>query len=264
MQRLINYLGLVSAYFRLNLNAQMEYRTAFISQILAMFINDGVWLAFWWLFFSRFPVLNGWDIKDVITVWSVTAGGFGLAHAVFGNALPLASIISQGQLDVWMLYPRSLLPHLLLGRMSASAIGDALFGLVAYIVLVQPDAAHFLLFLLMLLSTATLFLGFSILSASLAFFLGSAAQLSEQWRFALITFSTYPMSLFDGFAKIILFTLIPAAFISGLPIEALRNLNFGQAGLACAGAVAVLALGVGAFYLGLRRYESGNLLEMRS
>jgi ABC-2 type transport system permease protein len=263
MQKLMNYLGLMSAYFRLNLNAQLEYRAAFVSQIVAMFINDGMWLAFWWLFFSRFPVLNGWDIKDVITVWSVTAGGFGLAHALFGNALPLASIISQGQLDVWMLYPRSILPHLLLGRMSASAIGDALFGITAYLVLIQPDIAHFLLFLLMLLSSATLFLGFSILSASLAFFLGSAAQLSEQWRFALITFSTYPMSLFDGFAKVILFTLIPAAFISGLPIEALRNLNMAQAGLACAGAVAILALGVAVFYLGLRRYESGNLLEMR-
>jgi hypothetical protein len=28
--------------------------------------------------------------------------------------------------------------------------------------------------------------------SDLAFFLGDAGQLSEQWRFALITFSTYP------------------------------------------------------------------------
>jgi ABC-2 type transport system permease protein len=64
-----NYLGLAAAYTRLNLNAQLEYRGAFISQVAAMFLNDGVWVIFWTLFFTRFPVLRGWNIDDIITVW---------------------------------------------------------------------------------------------------------------------------------------------------------------------------------------------------
>jgi ABC-type uncharacterized transport system permease subunit len=83
--RLRNYASLVAAYTRLNLNAQLEYRAAFISQVIAMFINDGVWVAFWALFFTRFPVIKGWTIYDVITIWAITAAGFGLAHAVFGT-----------------------------------------------------------------------------------------------------------------------------------------------------------------------------------
>jgi ABC-2 type transport system permease protein len=258
-----NYISLAWAYFRLNLNAQLEYRGAFISQVLAMFINDGVWVAFWVLFFDRFPVLQGWTVRDVITVWAISAGGFGLAHAAFGNALTLAGIIAQGQLDVWMLYPRSLLPHLLLGRMNASAIGDALFGLVVYVAFVRPDPAHLLLFVFLVLAVAALFVGFSVLTGSLAFFLGNAAQLSDQWRFALITFSTYPNVLFDGAVKFVLFTVIPAGFVSGLPIEALRGLRLEYAALTLLGALAVLGVGVGVFYAGLRRHESGNLLEMR-
>jgi ABC-2 type transport system permease protein len=166
-------------------------------------------------------------------------------------------------LDVWMLYPRSLLPHLLLGKMSASAVGDALFGLAVYLIFVRPNLEHLLLFLLLVISVAALFLGFSVLTGSLAFFLGNAAQLSEQWRFALITFSTYPMVLFDGPVKFVLFTLVPAGFISGLPVEALRTMNFEFAALTMLGSMAVLAAGILVFHLGLRRYESGNLLEMR-
>jgi ABC-2 type transport system permease protein len=264
LAKFFNYLKLAASYVRFNLNAQLEYRGAFISQVLAMFINDGVWVAFWWLFFHRFQVLNGWTVTDVITVWAITAAGFGLAHAIFGNALPLASLIAQGQLDVWMLYPRTLLSHLLLGRMSATAWGDALFGYVVYLAFVRPDVQHFLLFVALTFSVAILFVGFSVLTGSLSFFLGNAAVLSEQWRFALITFSTYPSVLFEGAVKIILFTAIPAGFIHSLPIEALRSLNLGQAALALLGSLAVLAVGTGVFYWGLRRYESGNLLTMRS
>ena len=132
-----------------------------------------------------------------------------------------------------------------------------------YLIFVRPNLEHFLLFTLLVISVAVLFLGFSVLTGSLAFFLGNAAQLSEQWRFALITFSTYPMVLFDGPVKFVLFTVIPAGFVSGLPIEALRGMNLGFAGLAVLGSLAVLMAGVLVFHLGLRRYESGNLLEMR-
>ncbi len=258
-----NYVGLIAAYTRLNLNAQLEYRGAFISQVVAMFINDGVWLAFWGLFFTRFPVIRGWAVNDVITVWAITASGFGLAYAVFGNALELAGLIAQGQLDVWMLYPRRLLAHLLLGKMNATAWGDALFGYFTYILFVRPDLSHFLMFAWLSFSVAMLFVGFAILTGSLGFFVGNALGLAELWRNALVTFSTYPSVLFEGAVKLLLYTLLPAAFVSYVPLEALRGLSLGHAAVALAGSVVMLVAGVLLFYYGLRRYESGNLTEMR-
>jgi ABC-2 type transport system permease protein len=228
-----------------------------------MFLNDGVWVVFWVLFFTRFPVLRGWNIADVITVWALAAAGFGLAHAIYGNVLTLAGLIAQGQLDVWMLYPRALLPHLLLGRMSASAWGDALFGYAVYLGFVRPDLPHFLLFVALTWSVMLLFVGFGVLTGSLSFFLGNAASLADQWRFAMLTFSTYPAVLFEGAIKLLLYTLVPAGFVSYLPVQALRELSLGYAALALLGALAITAAGVGLFYLGLRRYESGNLMEMR-
>lgn len=263
MKALRSYLALAAAYTRLNFNAQLEYRGAFIWQVAAMFINDGVWVIFWVLFFSRFPVLRGWTAQDVITLWALAAAGFGLSHAIYGNALHLAGLIVQGQLDVWMLYPRALLPHMLLGRMGVTAWGDLLFGLVVYVAFVRPDLPHLLLFLMLVCSVALLFLGFCVLAGSLSFFLGNGASLAEQWRIALITFSTYPSILFEGGVKLLLFTLMPAGFISALPIAALRNLSLADAALALAGSLAVTLVGVLAFAFGLRRYQSGNLMEMR-
>lgn len=261
--RFTNFLALVWSYFVFNLKSQWEYRGAFLSQMLAMFTNNIVWVVFWCLFFTRFPVVNGWDIKDIITLWTIASAGFGLAHTVCGNALALPWLIARGQLDVWMLYPRALLSHMLLGKMSATACGDFLFGFVVYILFVKPDFEHLLLYMALTVATAFTFIGFSVLSGSLTFFVGNGEALAEQWRFSMVTFSTYPATLFEGVVKFILYTLIPAGFVSYLPIVALKEMSLYYALLTLAGAFAVMIVGIAVFHIGLRRYESGNLLEMR-
>jgi ABC-2 type transport system permease protein len=263
MNAIGNYFNLVGTYIRFNLRAQMEYRGAFISQIIAMFLNDGFWLIFWVLFFSKFPVLRGWQLNDVVTMWAVAASSMGLAHSFCWNTVYLPSMIAKGQLDVWMLYPRRLLPHLILGKMNASSFGDFLFGLSIYAVIVRPDMAHCLLFLILTMSAALLILGFDIAIGSLGFFVGNSETLSEQWRFAFITLATYPDVLFEGKSRFLLFTLIPAGFINCVSVRALHNFSWLYALYAFLGALTFLAIGIAIFYLGLRRYESGNLMEMR-
>ncbi|NMG08145.1 ABC-2 family transporter protein [Brasilonema sp. UFV-L1] len=261
--RILSYLQLAAAYIRLNLNAHLEYRGAFVTEVVAMILNNIVWVAFWGFFFTRFPVLRGWTVQDVITLWAMTAASFGLAHAIYGNAWHLTRLIVQGQLDVWMLYPRTLLSHLLLGQMNATSWGDLLFGYGAYVFFVKPDIVHFILFTGLTVSAAALFVGFSVLTGSLSFYLGNSEGLTQQWRNAMITFSTYPASLFEGWVKLLLYTLIPAGFVTYLPIEALRKLSLMHTLLAVAGSIVVLLVGVGVFYHGLRRYSSGNLMNMR-
>jgi ABC-2 type transport system permease protein len=162
-----------------------------------------------------------------------------------------------------MLYPRALLPHVLVSRMSTTAWGDMSFGYVVYLLFIRPDLAHLLMFVMLTLSVAILFVGFSIFTGSLGFYLGNSAELSNQWFNATIHFSTYPGIIFDGLVRVLLYTLIPAGFISYLPIEALRQLSLGHAALSLLGSGCILSLGVILFYRGLKRYESGNLMEMR-
>lgn len=262
-KRIANYVLLAVAYIQLNLKAHLEYRGAFLSQMVAMIVNDCVWVSFWILFFDRFPVIHGWGAVDVITLWAISASGFGIAESIFGNSAQLAALIAQGELDAWLLYPRALLSHLILGKMNATAIGDAIFGYAIYVMFVHPDFAHFLLFAVLTFSVAITFVGVNILAGSLGFFLGNAQVLADQWRFALATFSVYPPSLFDGPIKFVLYTLIPAAFVSYLPIEALHQFSLPIVAISMLGSSAVVVVAGTVFYLGLRRYESGNLMSMK-
>jgi ABC-2 type transport system permease protein len=262
IRSLLDYLQLAAAYVRFNFRAQLEYRGAFISQVASMFVNDGAWVVFWMLFFRKFPVLHGWNLTDVIALWAVLTAGFGLAYGIMGNALHIAAIVTNGEIDGWLLQPRATLPHLLMGRSVPSAWGDALFGFAIYFGFVRPDASRMIAFVLLCLAVAVVFIGFGVLSGSLTFFIGNAGALADQWRSTVISFSTYPPTLFRGAVKVLLYTVIPAGFASYLPVETLRSLSAADALLTVGGSLALLAAGTGVFYYGLRRYESGNLVSM--
>ena len=261
-RKFIDYLWLAVAYTRLNLGAQLEYRGAFFSQVFAMIVNDIAWVLFWTFFFTRFPILHGWNLNDVLMLWAVTASGFGIAYSLMGNAHQLAPLIVNGELDIWMSHPRAVLPHLLLGRSIPSAWGDALFGYAVFIVVIRPSPAQLAMFAMLTVIVAVTFVGLGVVAGSLSFYMGNATSLADEWKFAVISFSTYPPSLFEGGVKLLLFTLVPAGFVSYIPVEALRTMSMAKLSLAALGATIVLALATGVFYYGLRRYESGNLNSM--
>jgi ABC-2 type transport system permease protein len=109
-----------------------------------------------------------------------------------------------------------------------------------------------------------IFLAFNILWQSLSFWLGNAEGLATQMWNALITFATYPASLFQGLVRVLLFTLLPAGFLSYIPVQLLRQFDPAWFAAEVAVAVGALTVAVWVFYRGLRRYESGNLLILRA
>ena len=63
--------------------------------------------------------------------------------------------------------------------------------------------------------------------------------------------------------RVLLYTLIPAAFVGSIPALLLAEFDRGRlAGLFLV-TVALLFIARGVFALGLRRYESGNLVTTR-
>jgi ABC-2 type transport system permease protein len=259
----LDYVRLAAAYTRINVRAQLQYRGAFMSEIAAMFINDGVWVVFWVFFFTRFPVLHGWHAADVMSLWAITAAGYGIAFAVMGNAhYQLAIAIAQGNLDLWLLHPRAVLPHILLGKTVPSAWGDAAFGYVVYLGFVRPNPARMVMFVVLSFIVAIVFVGLGVMAGSLSFYVGNAATMANQWRDTVITFATYPPVLFEGAVKVFLFTVVPAGFVSYLPVETLRTMAIRDLLTCFLGALIVLGAGASVFYRGLRRYESGNLISM--
>jgi ABC-2 type transport system permease protein len=225
-----------------------------------MALNDGLWLGFWWLFFRRYPVVQGWVVSDIIVIWAVPTAGFGLATGIFGRALRLADVITSGALDSYLTLPKNVLLHVLISATSASAWGDLIFGVTVFILFIRPSPFDFLLYLALALMVAIIFTAFLVLLGSLAFWLGNSEGLSQQLMGALISFATYPTAIFHGAVKLLLFTVLPAGFISYFPVELLRSFRWPLFLGLLAFTLGIATLAWLVFHRGLRRYESGNQL----
>ena len=120
---------------------------------------------------------------------------------------------------------------------------------------------YFKYFLLAVCLAALVFAAFLVIIQSSAFWIGNSASIGQLAVNAMLTFAIYPTTLFDSLAKLILFTLIPAALMGTLPADFARRFTWQTLVQLLLGASILLVVAIGIFQIGLRRYESGSAIQ---
>ena len=228
-----------------------------------MFLNDAIVVVFWAYLFSRFPVAPGYTPGDYMLLFGAGAFSIGLPRLLFGNAEHMGDWISDGGVDTYLVLPKPIALHYSCSRCNFHAFGDVTFGVVLFFLVRGLDPRGFLLFCMLGVLGGLVYHGFEVAVHSLAFWLGQVKLISQQAMGGLILFATYPFSIFEGFIRVILFTIIPSAYLAGVPVEVLTHFSWFGVGVMILGAAGALSIGYGLFYWGLRRYESGSAITIR-
>jgi ABC-2 type transport system permease protein len=261
MKQIQRELHFLLAVWQANLLAAMEYRVAFLSQVLGMMFNNAIYFVFWILFFDRFQAVRGWALGDMLLLFGVVATGFGAALVLFGNVAALTEVIAGGRLDYYLSLPRPVLLHVLATGSHAAGIGDFTYGILSFLAAGHYSWDAFARFVFGVVIAMTLFISVLVIVHSAAFWLGHADVLAGQAFNALITFSLYPITMFDGVARFLLFTILPAAFIGAVPAEFVRSFSWTTLGQLLLVTSTFLTLAIMVFHRGLRQYESGSAIQ---
>jgi len=258
MKNMTRNAAFVLALFRSQLGASFALRAAFFTSAGFMLLNDLLLLITWWLIMQCFGHVRGWRMEDVMCLYAVSAGGYGICVVVFGGVYDLSRKIQDGELDSFLVQPKSVLFQALASQTRPSGWGD-LIAAVALFAMSGRVGWHSLPWIgLALLCSAVTFTACAVVMHSLAFWFGRIHSLSRGlWEFTL-TFSLYPPALFDGGMKVILFTLVPAGFVSYLPVELVRQPTALALAAAVGGTASYAAFALWVFARGLRHYASGN------
>jgi ABC-2 type transport system permease protein len=250
------------AIWKANLLSAMEYRASFLSQMIGMMLNNAMYFIIWVLFFDKFNNVNGWGLKDMYVTFGITASAFGLVSLLFGNAFFLGEIITKGRLDYYLSLPRPVLLHALASRTIASGLGDFTYGFLSYAFSGMFSWIGFLRFILAVILSGVVFAAFMIIIQSLSFWIGDSVNFASTAVNAMITFAIYPITLFDNLAKLILFTLIPAALMGAVPATFTIAFSWQLLAELLVGAIVFLGLAVTIFERGLQHYESGSGIQV--
>jgi ABC-2 type transport system permease protein len=101
-------------------------------------------------------------------------------------------------------------------------------------------------------------LSFLAILGTTTFFLGRGEH-GELGFQALLLLSSYPIDIFGGATRLLLFTAVPAGFVTGLPTRLVDDFSISGAISMIVVAAAFAGAAYAFFAAGLRRYRSGSV-----
>ncbi len=231
---------------------------AFWSQIAAMALNDIVWVVFWVLFFRRVGSVRGWDRSRVLLLFAVLTTAGGIVLGVVSNARRIGQLAAEGGIDAALGLPVSPLAYLLVRRVDPVNIGDFVFGILLFAVSGSPTAGRTAVYVLGSIAGAVVLAGFLVIVGSLTFFTGRG-EAGDLGFHAIVLLSSYPVDIFAGTTKLLLYTAVPAAFVAAVPARLIDDFQPIDAVVLIGVAVAFATAAWAVFTVGLRRYRSSAL-----
>jgi ABC-2 type transport system permease protein len=247
----------IARVFRLAIADAVANRRSFYVQVIAMAINDLTWVIFWVLFFNAVGSVRGWQSHDVLLLFSIMLTSAGISLGLLGNSRKLGQLVADGEIDAALALPLDPLAYLLARRCDTALLGDLAMGPLLYAYAGDHSVQSIATFIAGVLLGSIVMVGFLVAVSSLTLFFGGRGEQADLGFQAMLIMASYPLDIFGGQVKLVLFTLIPAAFVTGLPTSLLRDFDPATALALLAAAIGFASLGVGLFRLGLRRYASG-------
>jgi ABC-2 type transport system permease protein len=223
-----------------------------------MAVNNLLFFALWWILLLRFPSVGGYTLADMSLLFGICASGFGVAVVVCGGMFQLGRHIGDGDLDALLCQPRNVLWRALGSHSQASGYGDVASGVLLIGLSGLVTAPRVPLVLLAVALSATTLVSVCVAVQALVFWLGRVERVSRSLFETVLVLANQPPTLFGGAIKLLLFTVLPAAFVSHVPAAFVRSPNAGDLALAILGTSLFSAFALLLFARGLRRYASGS------
>jgi len=258
---MFKYIPLTIEYIKRNFESFMEYRLNFIFEIIGMIINNFGFAAIWVIFFKKFNIINGWGVHDIFLLNAIAGLYYGIGTLVAGGMEKISQKIVNGELDFFLTLPKDVLWHILVSFMRPSVLGESLFGIIMFILSGYFSFTRLIILLIVSTISASIFINAGIIYHSLSLYFGNAKDFAERIMWTIVGFTLYPQTIFSGNVKLILYTLIPAGFIATMPVEIIKSFDIKKLLILIIVAAIFTIIARIIFTKGLKKYESGNLIN---
>ncbi len=248
-----------------NIKSSLEYKKSFIVQSIFMILNNGFFLIFWAVVFqTNEGQINGIEMNDILYLWSLPVASWGIANFFFGGFREINRYVLTGGLDTYILQPKNMLLNLATSKCDFGAFGDMMYGLVVGWIACGGSIWQYTQLLFYTILGTIITCATFVMVRIISIWLGEIEQVAHIYENTLlITLCNYPFEIFGGFMKFIMFTVVPAAYISHLPIKLLGKFDGRIFLWICLMTVVYTMMAIIIFYQSLKRYESGNHIAMK-
>ena len=156
-----NQIKVIFLSLKYNIMRGMTNKVTFLSNILFMILNNSSFIIQWVVLFSLKQEIGGYTIKEIILLWGIASGTFGLSRIVFSRAFELSELIIEGKLDTFLVQPKNVFLSAITSETKISAIGDLIYGYICLLVY-GVTFSNFMLFTIFLITGGIIVAAFAL------------------------------------------------------------------------------------------------------
>lgn len=254
---------LIFSYLKLNIKKEWQYKASFFMQIIMMILNDAFFIIQWYIIFRLVDNIGDYGFREVMMLWSLGAGGYGVCHLFFNGAWNINNLVYDGRLDVYLTQPKNVLVNVCCSSTEVAALGDILYSFIILIIVGAPWWWYLVLPFAIIIA-GLIYVSMYITYLSLCFLIKNGDALAHSAESTLNKAGNYPPAIYKVGVKLFLFTLIPAMFYTFVPAQYfLLTPNVWWILASIGVTILWVGLAFATFHLGLRKYNSGNLMGGR-
>jgi ABC-2 type transport system permease protein len=205
-----------------SIRAQLEYRYAFIMNILGWAMNyAGTAITMWVLLYS-FQTIQGWTFWELLFLFALSVLSWGICIIFFFHFKSLDQYILNGSFDRFLVRPLHPFIHFMAMKFDVGAFGHLLFSIIAFLVAysnlhLQWQLNQWLIFAGAVLGGVLIQGGILIFISALAFWTTRSESFYWVIMFPASNLMNYPLTVYPkGFQWFVTF-IAPFAFVNYLP-----------------------------------------------
>jgi ABC-2 type transport system permease protein len=216
------YSKLYWQFFKARLKVMMEYRVDFLIGIISVFFIQGTSILFVNIVFNQIDSLNGWSFHQILFIYAIALLGRSLEHIFFDNLWTVGwQYIRPGNFDRLMVRPVNILFQIIADRVQQDGVGNFLIGLIVLFTATPHLGLDWavmdvLLLVLMVLSSAIIFLAVNLFFATFSFWMIDSLPVMVAVQ-GMSDFARYPMSIYHKGIQFVLTWIIPYGFTAFYP-----------------------------------------------
>ena len=252
---------------RKNIKNAKELKSAFIISIVGMMLNNVAFLFLWYYFGKTVGELNGWKAEDIFGLYAFTTVSYGIVSGFLNGIFSIPTYISTATLDNYLLTPKNILLKIATSRVSTSAFGDLLYGIICFIffiILRNLSITQILFSILLMILVTVIFYAFSTICMSISFYVMDGQNVSSGFYNMFLSNSLYHGGAFTGILRFVFTFIMPSLLLGAVPVELVNNFTVDKLLIMIIFSIFWLVVAILFFNKSLKKYESNNLFGFGS
>lgn len=260
----MNYLRLLAAYFRMGIAGETAYRVNFFFQLFQSLVSLGVAVAGLTVVFSYTETLGGWGQEEILALVGVYLLVGGIIGLIIKPGMEqFIESVHDGTLDFTLTKPEDAQLLASIGQVNIWSLMDIVLGLGVLVFALfrlgaKVGGKETGEFILMLAAGTIIIYSFFLILATLSFWFVRVENFLTIFQ-SMYEAGRWPVSLYPGWLRYGLTFVVPVAFATTVPAEALTGHLTGTT-LLMAVLIAVVLFIISRLFwrVGLRHYSGAS------